>query len=176
MIEQFIDEGELNQTKEFMRRMWQGELRGALGYIVPNQDWRRFKEKSPRDIDSDDFPEKFLDWALGMIRCRSYGRDHSVPVIAPVFGYGGGVLSTAIGANYEPEIDHTNPLVESMDEIDRLNMNPTLQDGLLPNSLDLIRYVVEQTGGSIPIQYHLTGGPMTIASLAVRDTLSLIHI
>ncbi|MCL5070546.1 MAG: hypothetical protein M1308_06575, partial [Actinobacteria bacterium] len=66
--------------------------------------------------------------------------------------------------------NHTAPCINKADQIDSLNLNPTLTDGLLGKTLDLIRYVVEQTNGQIPIQMYNAGGPLDIASMVLNDT------
>ena len=164
-IPEIVIQSRFKETKEFMCRLWRGEIRGALAYVVP----------SPADVmpstcefKSDYYPEKFLYGVLNSLASRRWGHDYAVPMIQSI-SYGGGVMATAYGSQYNEIYNYTASCIHSADQIDSLNLNPTLTDGLLGKALDLIRYVVDQTKGQIPIQMYNAGGPMDIASMVLWD-------
>ncbi len=167
-IPEVLDQSGFEQTKEFMRRLWYGEMRGVLAYVVPSP-----AQETPSTFgsESDCFPERFLQENLNSLASRRWGHDYGVPMIQPhTPKYGGGIMATAYGSQFNELYNHTAPCINSAAQIDLLNLNPTLKDGLLGDCLDIIRHMVGSTGGRIPIQMYNAGGPMDIASMVVRDT------
>jgi len=158
-------------TKDFMRKLWCGEMRGALAYVVPSPAALATESIEPA---SDDYNEGFTHTLLSGLLSRRWGHDYGVPMLQPVsFRHGGGIMSTAYGSQYDPAYNHTAPCIQSASEIDKLNLHPTLDDGLLRDGLDLIRQMVDVTDGQIPIQMWNAGGPLDIASMVVNDTVLL---
>lgn len=78
-------------------------------------------------------------------------------------------MATAFGAVYDREYDHTAPIIHRADQIESLNLSPTLKDGLIPQALEVIKYVVAKTEGKVPVQMYNAGGPMDIASMVLHD-------
>lgn len=165
----YFEQSQYEEKKAYMRRLWQGQIRGALAYNA--MLWEN--EPPPAYISkSDHIGEQFLQMCLHFTSGRSWGRDFAIPMIQPIstLSAGGGVMSTAFGAVYNKAYDHTAPIIHRADEIESLNLNPTLKDGFIPKALDIIKYVVDKTEGKIPVQMYNAGGPMDIASMVLYDT------
>ena len=155
-----------NRLKDF----WDNKIPGGLIYMVPNQDWRQLKKVKPKGIYSDDYMQRYFKWTMDNLNSRIYGHDDAVPLIQPWFSYGGAALQTGFGAEYNEEKDHTAPRIENIEDIKDIDLDPSLEEGLVGKSLDIIKYMVGKTNGSIPVQMYSIGGTMTIASLVCRDS------
>ena len=169
-LPEYFDPSRHAETKAYMRRLWQGELRGALAYnALIGSDTGQ-----PVDCHSESagIGAQFLRGCLETMGHRIWGRDHGVPMIQPLsrLSAGGGVMATAFGAAYDGEYDHTAPIIHRADRIESLNLSPTLEDGCIPQALEVIRYVVDETEGKVPLQMYNAGGPMDIASMVLYDT------
>ena len=170
------DQSPYTERKAYMRRLWQGQIRGALAYnsiTVSDNPTPSYQAKS------DHLAERFLQQCLAGMGQRSWDHDYAVPMIQPSsrLSGGGGVMATAFGAAYDKEYDHTAPIIHRADQIESLNLSPTLKDGLIPQALEIIRYVVDKTEGKVPMQMYNAGGPMDIASMVLYDTelLTALH-
>ena len=158
------------EARSFIRRMVVGNGSGALAYDVPmtNSKTQAPDYRLVDYWDTDEYSAKFLDQRLLGLARRRWGHDHAVPMICPD-AYGGGLLATAFGAKYDPVMNWTHPAVTRVEDIESLALDVTLNDGLIPKALATIEYVVEKTGGRIPLQMYNLGGPMDIATMAVDD-------
>jgi len=166
-----LDQSRFHETKAFMRKLWRGEMRGALAYVVPSP-----QEVMPETVepDGDGYAERFAAMVINGLMRRRWGHDYGVPIIQPSCKYGGGgIISTAYGSRYDEGHHHTAPCIQSASQIDRLNLHPTLNDGALADGLNMIRYLVQATEGKLPIQMWNAGGPMDLASMVVWDTALL---
>ena len=163
-----VIENQDKHKKEYMRRFWRGEIRGALAYNVA-EPLEEIKLEAKADSN---IAELFLENRLKDLGRRNWEGKHKIVLTSPssFFSGGGGIMATAFGAKYNQEYDHTAPAIDSADQIESLNLNPTIEDGLIPEALQIIRYFVEKTEGKIPLQMYNAGGPMDIASMVLNDT------
>lgn len=167
-VPEALGQSQFHETKEFMHRLWCGEARGALAYVVPSP-----AETMSETVESNsyDYAERFTQAILNGLVGRRWGHDYGVPMIQPSSSkQGGGIMSTAYGSKYDENYCHTAPCIQSASQIDQLNLHPTLNDGLLADGLNMIRYMVQTTEGKLPIQMWNAGGPMDITSMVVYGT------
>ncbi len=158
----YLEQSRYEKKKAYMRSLWEGQSRGALAY---NTVMLTDKPAPGYGLEADHIGQEFLQWSLYSTSQRSWGLDFAIPMIQPnsTLSGGGGVMATAFGAAYDREHNHTAPIIHSADKIESLNLHPTLNDGLIPQALDIISYVVEKTDGKVPVQMYNAGGPMDIA-------------
>ena len=157
-----------DEAVAFMNRIATRQVRGALGYDVPIFDCE-VELPGYTSVDFFESDEKFLESSLAQLKRRVWGHDHGVPMIMPG-GCGGGVLATAFGARYEPARSWTHPVATRPEEIEDLPLDVTLNDGLIPQALESVEYIVSQTDGEVPLQlYGGVGGPMDVATMVMND-------
>ena len=170
----FLDPSRYRKTKDFIRNVWSGNARGALicNICTPAET----PPEAP-NLETDHWAERFWRKRTYEMSQRRWGHDQAIPVIQPMTGMiGGGAQSTAFGAVFDEQYNHTSPCIQTPDEIESLNLEPTLEDGLLPKKLEQIRYLVEKTGGRAPIQQESAGGPMDIVSMVMNDVNMLVGL
>ena len=164
----YLEQSQYEEKKAYMRNLWEGKTRGALAYntlMLADRQAPTYKRAS------DHIGEQFLEEHFRYASQRTWGLDFAIPMIHPCTTRtgGGGILSIAFGAIYDKTHDHTAPIIHSADKIESLNLSPTLKDGLIPQALDIIKYVVDRTDGQIPLQMYNSGGPVDIASMVLHD-------
>ena len=167
-LPEFLEQSQYENKKAYMRDLWEGRARGALAY---NSNMPGNGKEYVYKPESDHIGEQFLAQYFQSIGQRNWNSDSAIPMFQPIsrLSGGGGVLATAFGGIYNKEYNHTAPIIHSADKIESLNLNPTLKDGLIPQALEIIKYIVERTEGKIPVQMYNAGGPMDIASMVVHD-------
>ena len=166
-IPEFLDQSRYEGTKDFIRNVWQGNARGALmcNICAPAEN-----PPEPPQNESEHWLDRFWQKRMYEMGQRRWGHDQAIPAIQPSTPMvGGGSQSTAFGATFEEKYNHTSPCIQTPEEIETLNLKPTLNDGLLPKKIEQIRYIVEKTAGKVPIQQENCGGPMDIVSMTMND-------
>ncbi|MCL5073825.1 MAG: hypothetical protein M1308_23475 [Actinobacteria bacterium] len=77
-IPDMLTQNRFKETKEFMGRLWRGEMRGALAYVVPSP---AAVIPLPSEPKSNYHPEKFLCKNLDSLASRRWGHDYGIPMI-----------------------------------------------------------------------------------------------
>lgn len=95
--------------------------------------------------------------------------DDYIPTLKPDVGY---VVTQSIfgmkptysaDGNQPPYVKKEPPIIKRIDDIYNLKMPDPYQDGLMPQGLERIKYLMEQTGYQFPCSLLDLGGPVDIA-------------
>lgn len=162
-------EEEIESRKQFLTRLWKLKKVDRPGYML--NGFAQGEENDPDRPPPATTREWFMDWEIMLksqlyeIKLRSQLKDDYIPNLFPYLGTG--VLASAFGCEViYPEVEQpwTKPLVYSPDDVYKLK-EPEPTDGLLKDVLELTKFMVERTGGEIPIRMTDIQGPLDTASL-----------
>jgi uroporphyrinogen-III decarboxylase len=169
MIMKWFDEGEIEERKDFLTRLWKLEKVDRPGYML--NGFAVGEENDPDRPPPASTREWFMNWDLMLksqlyeIKLRSQLKDDYIPHLFPYLGTG--VLASAFGCEViYPEVEQpwTKPIVRNPEDVYKLK-EPEPTGGLLKDVLDLTKFMVEKTNGELPIRMTDIQGPLDTASL-----------
>jgi len=172
----------IEQTQDFLRRVWNLENRERPGFLIsyagPRVRGGRPIRSALFSTEGEDTvrdrlldPEKFLKAQLYEIEDQMALKGDFVPCLCPAFGVIN--IPTSFGCEavwHEDNFPSVKPLaLDNLKKIFDLP-RPNLQSGTMKRVIDYTRFFIEKTGGRYPIRLTDIQGPLDSGALILGHT------